>query len=322
MHKRAEIALLADQPCWAYDRIARGIAPWLEREGLVCRIGYCSPGGLDEAVALAKKADLILSFGFPIFTKLGYFRERADRLLLGVWDSAYLDDSETCERLMKARATVCFNRAIYACALDRGVTNAILLTPAVGVDPNFFRPSGRPNTDGRLRIGFVGNLARPNKRLDLIDALMKTAPAGADFLFTDQPGTAHQRLLTDESLRQFYSLLDVLLCVSDFEGGPLPPIEAAACGVPSVATPVGILPEFIEHGVNGLLVNGNAHELRSALARLRHEEGLLASLKQSARERALVWRWEMVARSYAYTLGACLSQHSVASCVESSAPSV
>ena len=313
MCKCAEIALLADQPGWAYDRIVRGIAPWLERDGLVCRIGYCSAGGLDEAVELAKKADLILSFGFPIFTKLGYFLEQADRLLLGVWDSAYFDDPETCERLMKARATICFNRAIHACALDRGVTNAILLTPAVGVDPDFFRPAGCPNADGRLRIGFVGNLARPNKRLDLIDALMKTALADVDFLCTDRPGAVRQRLLTDESLRQFYSLLDVLLCVSDFEGGPLPPIEAAACGVPSVATPVGMLPEFIEHGVNGLLVNGNVHELRSALARLRCEEGLLASLKRSARQRALAWRWEMVSRSYAYTLRACLPQLPVTS---------
>lgn len=86
------------------------------------------------------------------------------------------------------------------------------------------------------------------------------------------------------------------------EGGPLPPLEAAACGVPVIATPAGILPEFVKSEHNGLLINGNFHELRSAVYRLLHEEELFARLKRNARNSASKWQWGAAAGAYADVL--------------------
>ena len=310
---------MTDRPYWAYDRIARGIAPWLNKMGFASWIGYCTAHWLDEALTMGRDADVIFLFGYPIYTKHGLFKDQADRLMVGVWDSAYLEDGRTCDRLSKARATVCFNSAIYAVACARGLQNAVLVTPPIGVDPVTFIPSIRKQQDGKIRLGFVGDLDRPNKRLDLITALMGKLPPFVEFVFTDQPGKKDQRLLTDASLVRYYQVLDCLLSVSDYEGGPLPPLEAAACGVPSIATPVGILPEFIEPGVNGLLINGNLHELSSAVIRLLYEKDLLARMKRAARQHALNWRWEVVAGAYAGAISKAFQRSQP--CVELSAQS-
>ena len=47
-----------------------------------------------------------------------------------------------------------------------------------------------------------------------------------------------------ESMADIYSAIDVLVMASPAEGGPLVVAEAWASGVPVVATPVGIIPEF------------------------------------------------------------------------------
>jgi glycosyltransferase involved in cell wall biosynthesis len=298
MASEIHVALLADVPQWAYDRIARGIAPWLGKRGITCSIGYCCEPFLADAIVASRKADLILLFGYAAFTKLGLFREQRDRLLVGVWDSACFEDESTRTRLQESLATVCFNKSIFARAKAADVGNAVLLAPAVGVDPDLFCPTQHDEIRSAIRFGFVGSLNRKNKRMDLILDLMKSSPRNIEFLFTDRPGTSHQQLVSDSMLVNFYRSLDCLLSVSDYEGGPLPPLEAAACGVPTIGTAVGILPEFIRHEVNGLLINGNPYELHSAVARLLHEPGLLNALKSAARESALAWRWERVSDSY------------------------
>ena len=317
---KIKLALLTDRPYWAYDRIAQGIAPWLDRMGFVSWVGYCTAGGIDEALAMGRGADVVFLFGFPIYTKHGYFKDQVDRLMVGVWDSAYLEGGRTCELLSKARATVCFNRAIYATARARGLDNAILVSPPVGVNPMKYAPRIEAAPGGIIRLGFVGDLDRSNKRLDLITALMDKVPPCVKFIFTDQPGKKDQRILTEDSLVSYYQALDCLLSVSDYEGGPMPPIEAASCGVPTIATPVGILPEFIQSGVNGLLINGNLHELTSAVTRLVYEEDLLSRMKRAARPIALKWRWEVVAGAYVAAIEKAFQKSRP--CVELSAQSV
>lgn len=63
-----------------------------------------------------------------------------------------------------------------------------------------------------------------------------------------------------------YSQCQVLALPSLTEGQPLVILEAFGCGIPVVATRVGGIPDIIEDGVNGFLVNsGAAEELARAL---------------------------------------------------------
>jgi glycosyltransferase involved in cell wall biosynthesis len=51
------------------------------------------------------------------------------------------------------------------------------------------------------------------------------------------------------------AMCDMLVLTSESEAAPLPPVEAMRAGRPVVATAVGGVPEIVEHGVTGLIVD-------------------------------------------------------------------
>lgn len=55
-------------------------------------------------------------------------------------------------------------------------------------------------------------------------------------------------------MQSIYSLLDIVVLASLREGLPLTILEALAAGLPVIATPVGDVPEVVQDGVTGLLV--------------------------------------------------------------------
>jgi starch synthase len=70
-----------------------------------------------------------------------------------------------------------------------------------------------------------------------------------------------------------------------------------ASGTPVVASRLGGLPEVVEHGVTGFLVEpGNTAELHERLAQVLADGSLAARLGQNARERFLEsFTWEACA---------------------------
>jgi glycosyltransferase involved in cell wall biosynthesis len=75
---------------------------------------------------------------------------------------------------------------------------------------------------------------------------------------------------------------------SENEGMPVSLMEAAACGVPAVATAVGGVPELVEHGVTGLLAPaGAATAFADALQSLLLDSAWRAKLGALARQRVL-----------------------------------
>ena len=61
-------------------------------------------------------------------------------------------------------------------------------------------------------------------------------------------------LLTPREMADWYNTGTVLVCASAAEGTPNPALEAAACGCTLVSTATGNMPELIQDGVNGFLV--------------------------------------------------------------------
>lgn len=61
---------------------------------------------------------------------------------------------------------------------------------------------------------------------------------------------------------------DMVILTSDNEGMPVSLIEAAALGIPAVATDVGSVREVVTHGVTGLVVSPSCHALTRAVSQL------------------------------------------------------
>jgi len=86
---------------------------------------------------------------------------------------------------------------------------------------------------------------------------------------------------------EWWQRATVAVLSSHSEGMPVSLMEAAACGVPAVATAVGGVPELIENGVTGLVTPpGDASLLATALERLLQNRELATSLGTAARRRA------------------------------------
>ena len=79
----------------------------------------------------------------------------------------------------------------------------------------------------------------------------------------------------------------------------MPPVEAMAAGLPCVATRAGALPEVVEDGRTGLLVDrADPESLAGAILKLCADDALRAEMGAAARERARAkFRWEHVAHA-------------------------
>ena len=92
-----------------------------------------------------------------------------------------------------------------------------------------------------------------------------------------------------EVLKRYHSAhLYVLPCVvgsdGNREGLPVSIVEALACGLPVITTPVTGIPEVVRHGENGLLVaQGNALALCDAIESVIHDRRLYDNFQAGAR---------------------------------------
>ena len=86
---------------------------------------------------------------------------------------------------------------------------------------------------------------------------------------------------------RWWQRADIGVLTSDNEGMPVSLMEAAACGVPVVATRVGGIPELVVEGVTGLLSPaGDAEAFVDALQTLLQDAEMRRRLGTSARARA------------------------------------
>lgn len=114
--------------------------------------------------------------------------------------------------------------------------------------------------------------------------------------------------VADEELPGWYAGAACLLMPSWAEGFGLPPLEAMACGTPSVVSTEGALPEVV--GDAGLLVApDDVAGLAQAVDRLLVDDALHTVLRSRGLARAARFTWERVAREtlavYDAVLGAC-----------------
>jgi glycosyltransferase involved in cell wall biosynthesis len=98
-----------------------------------------------------------------------------------------------------------------------------------------------------------------------------------------------------EDLPWVYRGARLFVYPSLFEGFGFPPLEAMACGVPTIATQSSSLEENLR-GAAELVPPGDAAALTAAMRRLLCDEDLREQRKKMGLERAAAFRWEQTAR--------------------------
>jgi glycosyltransferase involved in cell wall biosynthesis len=157
----------------------------------------------------------------------------------------------------------------------------------------------------RFAVGWIGRMTAVKRTDDVLEAFKRLRDGGVDAVLCmvgDGPDRPHveQRahelgivrdtlfLGYQEDVAPFYAAFDALVLPSSNEGTPVSAIEALAAGRPVVATRVGGVPDVVEEGKDGFLVEpGATDELAERLTRLARDPALREQMGQAGRERVL-----------------------------------
>ena len=135
--------------------------------------------------------------------------------------------------------------------------------------------------DGDFVLGYVGRLSH-EKRPEMLIQSLASLPRNVKALIVGW-GPMRASLMemandyapgrvifaTGSSyLGDFYRAMDAFCLLSSQEGFALVALEAMMCGVPLIATPVGAVPEVIQHRVNGLVVSLDCSDFTQAVGEL------------------------------------------------------
>jgi glycosyltransferase involved in cell wall biosynthesis len=169
--------------------------------------------------------------------------------------------------------------------------------------------NGRRTESSPLRLLLVGPVGRTKGCPELVEALGKVRAGGVDaslrFVGREERSGEADRLravaralgveeavelvgvIPPDQMPREYRNADVLCLASRREGVPMALLEGMAFGLPVVASRVGGVPDLIEDGVTGLLVDpGDVDGLATALLELAADPSRREELGRAARERA------------------------------------
>ena len=173
----------------------------------------------------------------------------------------------------KAKAVRVVNqRQVPEFLIEAGVPKEkIIYIPSLYIDLDIFRPM---DLEKRYDLIFVGRLVKNKgidlfleavKRLDCKAAIIGDGPLKEKIKFKIK----NRKFKIDmygwvEAQQEVTKLLNqskILVMVSYNEGGPRVVGEAMACGVPVLATPVGIVPDIIKNGESGEITDWKAEDI-------------------------------------------------------------
>lgn len=188
-----------------------------------------------------------------------------------------------------------------------------------GVDLSLFHPDHRDThmlarwgLAGRRVVLYVGRLSK-EKNLDaLVEAFRRvrtTRPDIALVLVGDgphapallstagSPDVMHLGVLRGEALATMYASADVFAFPSETETFGNAVVEAQAAGLPVVVASRGAAHETVHHGVTGLVVDGQAGELATAIATLLDDAALRTRMGRAAHRIAQRHDLDLAARA-------------------------
>jgi len=106
----------------------------------------------------------------------------------------------------------------------------------------------------------------------------------------------HFKNISEEEVFQLYTLADISVTPTLFEGLPLVILEAMACGKPVVASNVSEVPQVVKPGQNGFLVPPKNPEAIAAAVLEIHRNDLKAEFGQRSKEIVKGYDWSIIAR--------------------------
>jgi len=153
---------------------------------------------------------------------------------------------------------------------------------------------------GEFVVGYVGRLSAEKGLKHLIEATSMSKGDGLPIrllIIGDGPQTNELKSLVNRKgaqnnvtfagfqsdIEKWMPALDIFVLPSLTEGTPMALLEAMSFGIPAIASAVGGIPQVIDSGENGILVQpGNREEIKNAVHILYTDESLRNRISQNA----------------------------------------
>ena len=233
---------------WSYDHTARGVTPYLRGDVRVAYSEDVASGALSRW-----EADVVVDLWWKGVLHWGAGRRTLRQVSSHRWNSAIshsLGPNVTRQQLVEGVGAIAVP-SVRLVDVFSPVSPHVHLCPK-GFDPTALWSYGRRRASGELRVCWAGDASQRDKRVGEIECAWPNVSLA-------------DKCLTRGEMCDFYNGADVLAVASVAEGDPRTLIEGMACGLFPVCTDVGIVPELVTHGVNGLIVQ-SVKDLRDAFA--------------------------------------------------------
>ena len=188
--------------------------------------------------------------------------------------------------------------------IEHGVPPEKIRVNPFGTETNSFRPPLFEPAPSPLVFTFVGALSARKGLPLLLQAWKWLNPAGAELWVAgtgNVPAQAGRGLpdsvrwlgpVTRRKLPALFQQSHVFVFPSFFEGLAQVQLEAAACGLPIIATRASGGEEVVEEGLTGFIVEaGNLEQLSGRMERLIEAPSLVKEMRAAARRKAADWSW-------------------------------
>ncbi len=299
------ILIIVDTPGWAHDRKSQALVDHLGQEFSITKRYHpdLRPQDFDEADLIVVWYWMQLAGSPEIVAAM---ERNRDKLVLGICSHVELEGDKGQQGIDLLRR---YGRGIFVHNRMlqqewRGVFGKPLFYTPNGVDVDFYRPSNLVRRPGPLRVGWAGSLDNFGRELRGFDLIQEACNDLAEVEFL--PAIKEEGQKNADEMRDWYQDLDVYICASRCEGTPNPCLEAAACGLPIVTTPVGNMPEYLEDGVHGFFIERRLESIQAALRRLGEDPVLRARMSLANLEKIQTWSWAHQAEHYRQLFLDCL----------------
>ena len=111
-----------------------------------------------------------------------------------------------------------------------------------------------------------------------------------------QDKVLHFKNISDEKMFQLFTLADVSVTPTLYEGLPTVVLEAMACGKPIVASNVSEIPQVVKDGVNGFLVPpANSKAIADAVLKI-YDKNLFMKMSKASKKIIKNYDWSKIAK--------------------------
>ena len=222
-----------------------------------------------------------------------------------------------------ADTVVVSSKLEYEDAIEFGITKDKLHVIPMGVEVGEYMSKRVSQNENSINILFVGRIARVRRIEILLQTIAKLPiPFHLTLVGGEEKTSSLSRSgyldelkklcvtlningrvtfigpVAQDELFNWYSKGDIFVYPSLYENFGQPILEAAAAGLPIIATPVGVAREIIIDNETGFLFNGDDQELASRITQLA-DKNLRIKMGESVRKKVRsLYGWEKIIKQY------------------------